>query len=283
MNIIEVRNLCFSYGDDEPALEDLSLDIARGKTTAVLGGNGAGKSTLFLHMNGVLKPKSGKVYFDGREVKYGKKDLLDVRRKIGIVFQDPDDQLFSASVTKDISFGLMKLGLPRDDIRKRVDRVVRQTGIEHIVGKPTHALSFGQKKRVAIAGVLVMQPSVIILDEPTAGLDPQGVSEIFNLLREIKGNTGITIIISTHDIDLVPLYCEEVIVLDKGTVVFSGIPERLFARPEILREHNLRLPRINHLMNILHNRDDLDVDTLASTISSARKSIKTLLGARQEK
>ena len=282
MNIIEVRKLCYAYDSDAPALINVSLDIEKGKTTAVLGGNGAGKSTLFLNLNGVLTPKSGTVVFEGTELRYGKKELANIRRRIGIVFQDPDDQLFSASVTKDIAFGLMKLGLSEAEIRKRVDRVVSQTGIGHVVDRPTHALSFGQKKRVAIAGVLVMEPSVIILDEPTAGLDPRGVSEILTLLREIRENTGITVIISTHDIDLVPLYCEAVIVMDKGTVIFSGTPEELFTKPELLRAHSLRLPRINHLMNILHDRDLLDVDTAASTISRARRSIRALAGAHRQ-
>jgi cobalt/nickel transport system ATP-binding protein len=282
MNIIDVQNLCFSYGGDEPALRHVSMAIKRGKTTAVLGGNGAGKSTLFLNLNGVLTPDSGKVFFDGREISYSKKELLEIRQKIGIVFQDPDDQLFSSSVIKDISFGLMKQRLPVDEVRKRVELVVKQTGIESIVGKPTHALSFGQKKRVAIAGVLVMNPSVIILDEPTAGLDPQGVSDILNLLRSIKENMGITIIISTHDIDLVPLYCDEVFVLDQGCVVFSGTPDELFSNPDMLRQHNLRLPRINHLMNILYNQDHLDVDRTASTISRARRSIVGLFGRGQD-
>jgi cobalt transport protein ATP-binding subunit len=276
MNIIEVKDLCFSYEDGAPALSNVNLAIEKGKTTAILGGNGAGKSTLFLNLNGVLTPKSGKIFFDGVEVRFDKKSLAEIRRKIGIVFQDPDDQLFSASVVKDISFGLMKLGLSEQEIRSRVDRVVSQTGTGGIINKPTHALSFGQKKRVAIAGILVMEPSVIILDEPTAGLDPQGVSEILNLLEEIKTNLGITIIISTHDIDLVPLYCEEVFVLDKGTVIFGGSPRELFSDPDLLRAHNLRLPRINHLMNILSSRDNLDLDTTASTISQARKSIKGL-------
>lgn len=277
MNIIEVRELCYAYEDDEPALNNINIDIAAGKTTAVLGGNGAGKSTLFLTLNGVLTPKSGKVFFAGNEVQYRKKELVELRRNIGIVFQDPDDQLFSTSVTKDIAFGLMKSGLSREEIQARVDRVVRQTGIGHIIGKPTHALSFGQKKRVAIAGVLVMEPSVIILDEPTAGLDPQGVSEILSLLMEIRETSRITVVISTHDIDLVPLYCDNVIVLDQGSVIFNGTPEQLFSEPELLRAHNLRLPRINHLMNILHNKDHLAVNTKASTISAARKSIKNLV------
>lgn len=276
MNIIEVKDLCFSYGDDDMALNNINMQIAKGKTTAILGGNGAGKSTLFLNLNGVLTPKSGSVYFDGKEIHYNKKDLLEIRKKVGIVFQDPDDQLFSASVIKDISFGLMKLGLPNEEVKKRVDLVVSQLGIENLVDKPTHALSFGQKKRVAIAGILVMQPSLVILDEPTAGLDPQGVSEILSLLEDIKQKMGISIMLSTHDIDIVPLYCDDVYVLDQGAVVFSGTPELLFSKPELLRMHNLRLPRIAHLMNILYDKDQLDVDRSASTISTARKSIKKL-------
>ena len=276
MNIIEVRDLCYTY-DDELALDHLTMAFAKGKTTAVLGGNGAGKSTLFLNLNGVLTPKSGRVFFEGREINYNKKELQELRKKVGIVFQDPDDQLFSASVVKDISFGPMKLGLPEDEVRRRVGAVVRQTGIESLVGKPTHALSFGQKKRVAIAGVLAMQPSLIILDEPTAGLDPQSVSEILTLLQEIKETMGISVILSTHEIDLVPLYCDDVFILDKGAVAFSGTPEALFSQPGVLRAHSLRLPRITHLMNILYDKDRLKVDRSASTISRARKTIKELL------
>ena len=281
MNIVEVKDLSYTYRDGETALRNISLAFEKGKTTAVLGGNGAGKSTLFLNLNGVLKPDSGKVFFEGREIEYSKKGLLELRHRIGIVFQDPDDQLFSASVVKDISFGLVKQGVPAGEAKERVDRVVHQTGIENLVDKPTHALSFGQKKRVAIAGILVMKPSLIILDEPTAGLDPQGVSDILHLLEDIQDKLGITVVISTHDIDLVPLYCDNVIVLDRGTVVFSGTPEALFDNPALLREHNLRLPRITHLMNILHDKDHLDVDRSASTIAPARRSIKNLAEAHK--
>jgi cobalt/nickel transport system ATP-binding protein len=282
MNIIEVKDLSYTYKDGETALKNISLAFEKGKTTAVLGGNGAGKSTLFLNLNGVLTPNSGKVCFEGREIKYTKKELLELRKRIGIVFQDPDDQLFSASVVKDISFGLMKQGVPAEEVKKRVEQVVLQTGIENLIDKPTHALSFGQKKRVAIAGILVMQPSLIILDEPTAGLDPQGVSDILHLLEDIQTSLGITIVISTHEIDLVPLYCDYVIVLDQGTVIFSGTPEALFADPGLLRAHNLRLPRITHLMNILYDKDHLSIDRSASTISQARKSIKELAGRWKE-
>ncbi|MCX7615566.1 MAG: ATP-binding cassette domain-containing protein [Clostridiales bacterium] len=276
MNIIEVRDLTFCYEDEEIALDHITMSFKKGRTTAVLGGNGAGKSTLFLNLNGVLKPKSGNVIFNGKEITHNKKDLLELRKNVGIVFQDPDDQLFSANVKKDISFGLINQGLSAQEIIERVEFVVEKTGIADFLDKPTHALSFGQKKRVAIAGVLAMQPSVIILDEPTAGLDPSGVSEILNLLSDIKQTMGITIIISTHEIDLVPLYCDDAFVLEKGKVIFEGTPHELFANPKILREHHLRLPRIAHLMEVLHTKDHLGVDETAATISEARKSINGL-------
>jgi len=276
MNIIEAKEISFSYEGEETALDNVTMHFKKGRTTAVLGGNGSGKSTLFLNLNGVLKPVSGKIIFNGKEISHNKKDILELRRNIGIVFQDPDDQLFSANVKKDISFGLVNQGLSAEEVDNRIDFVIRKTGITGIINKPTHALSFGQKKRVAIAGVLAMQPTVIILDEPTAGLDPSGVSEILNLLSDIKRSMGITIIMSTHEIDLVPLYCDDVYVLDKGKVVFEGTARELIANSGVLRKHNLRLPRIAHLMEILHDKDKLDVNASAATIAEARSSINEL-------
>ncbi len=280
MNIIEIKDLTYSYDTQRKALNQVSMSFEKGKIIGVLGGNGAGKSTLFLHLNGILRPGSGKLLYNGKEIKYSKNEITELRKNIGIVFQDPDDQLFSSSVRKDISFGLLNLGKSSDEVTDRVERIIKELGIEELAEKPTHALSFGQKKKVAIAGVLAMQPAVIILDEPTAGLDPYGVSEILDLLQKIKEEMGITVILSTHDIDLVPLYCSEVYVLDKGEVVFSGSPEQLFADPDLLRRHYLRLPRIAHLMGILYDKDKLMVDKSAATISKARKSIKELVGKK---
>lgn len=282
MNIIEVRDLTYSYEDGAVTLDKINMNFEKGKIIGVLGGNGAGKSTLFLNFNGILKPNSGKVIFEGKEISYSKKEILELRSNIGIVFQDPEDQLFSSSVRKDISFGLMNQGIATGEVTAKVDKIMKEVGIESIADKPTHALSYGQKKKVAIAGVLAMQPSVIILDEPTAGLDPVGVSEILDLLQIINKTMGITIILSTHDIDLVPLYCHQVFVLDKGKKVFEGTPDELFADPSLLREHSLRLPRIAHLMGILYDKDNLKVDKTASTISKARKSIKGLVANESE-
>ena len=277
MNIIETKHLSYSYVEGKKALDDVSITIPKGQITAFLGGNGAGKSTLFLNLNGVLTPNEGEVYLDGERVNYTKADIKALRRRVGIVFQDPNDQLFSSSVRKDIAFGAVNLKLSEQEVRRRVEEAVAQTGIEEYLFSPTHALSFGQKKRVVIAGVLVMKPEVIILDEPTAGLDPSGVSEILNLLLHIQKETGITLLIATHEIDLVPLYCHYVYVFDHGKVALSGTTSEVFAQKEQLRAHALRLPRIEHLMEILKEKDGLNVNELAATISQARASINTLV------
>lgn len=274
---IEVKDLTYAYPDGTPALQGVSFGAEQGEVTGILGSNGAGKSTLFLNLNGVLTPQGGQVLLDGEPVSYARRNLPELRRRVGLVFQDPDDQLFSADVYRDISFGAVNLGLPETEVRRRVEDAMTRTGVSALRDKPTHALSYGQKKRVAIAGVLVMEPSVMILDEPTAGLDPQGVSDIMSLLRDIRKSLGVTIILATHDMDIVPLYCDRVYLLSGGRMVTHGTPEEVFRRPELLRENHLRLPRIAHLMEILRDRDGVDVNRGAATISAARQEILRLL------
>ena len=274
---MEAQGLYYTYEDGTVALDHISLRAEQGKITGILGANGAGKSTLFLNLNGVLIPKEGTVTVNGRRAVYDRKGIREVRRQVGIVFQDPDDQLFSADVYRDISFGGVNLGLPEEEVRRRVEAAMERTGVGALRDKPTHALSFGQKKRVAIAGVLVMEPSVMILDEPTAGLDPQGVSDIMHLLTELRDGLGMTILIATHDMDIVPLYCDYAYLLSGGRVILEGRPEELFAQPEELRKTPLRLPRIAHLMEILRERDGLDTTPTAATISAARREINRLL------
>ncbi|MBM6925424.1 ATP-binding cassette domain-containing protein [Pseudoflavonifractor phocaeensis] len=259
------------------ALDHITLGAERGTITGILGANGAGKSTLFLNLNGVLTPGSGQVLLDGEPVRYDKKGLLELRRQVGIVFQDPDDQLFSADVYRDISFGAVNLGLPREEVARRVEEAMARTGVSALRDKPTHALSYGQKKRVAIAGVLVMEPEVLILDEPTAGLDPQGVSDIMGLLAGLRDSLGMTILIATHDMDIVPLYCDYAYLLGEGKVLLAGTPEELISDPAALRANHLRLPRIAHLMEVLRDVDGLDADGSAATIGAARREILRLL------
>ena len=274
---IEAKDLCYTYEDGTTALDHVSFFAEEGCVTGILGSNGAGKSTLFLNLNGVLTPAGGEVLLGGEKVSYTRQGLTELRRKVGIVFQDPDDQLFSADVYRDVSFGPVNLGLPEDEVRRRVESALELTGISDLRGKPTHALSYGQKKRAAIAGVAAMQPRVMILDEPTAGLDPQGVSDIMKLLKKLRSELGMTIILATHDMDIVPLYCDRVFLLSGGKMLRSGTPEEVFSDPEELRRNHLRLPRIAHLMEVLSDRDGVDVDRSAATISAARREILRLL------
>ena len=273
---IETRDLCYTYEDGTVALDHISLKAQKGKITGILGANGAGKSTLFLNLNGVLSPASGQVLLDGAPVRRDRKGIAELRRRVGIVFQDPDDQLFSADVYRDISFGAVNLDLPEAEVRRRVELAMERTGVSALRDKPTHALSFGQKKRVAIAGVLVMEPEVLILDEPTAGLDPSGVSGLLELIGRLR-DAGMAVLIATHDMDLVPLCCDDAYLLGEGRVLAAGTPEELFRDPELLRENHLRLPRIAHLMDILRDRDGVDADPAAATIGAARREILRLL------
>jgi len=272
--LLETEELYFQYEESVPALKGLNIKVNRGRTTAFIGGNGAGKTTLFLCLNGILKPDAGRIYFDGRQLDYSRKGLTQLRSRVGIVFQDPDDQLFSASVTQDISFGPMNLKLPEDEVKKRVSLALQRTGTIHLKERPTHSLSYGEKKRVAIAGVLAMEPEILILDEPTSGLDPGGVSEIMKLLKGLKDNLGLTVIFATHDIDLVPLYADYTYVLERGRMILEGTPKEIFREKDLLRRVKLRLPRVCHLMEILEDKDGFQFNDQAATIGEARKVLK---------
>lgn len=274
--IMETKKLCFNYPDGTPALKDLSIQIQKGKTTGILGGNGAGKSTLFLNLNGILRPTSGQVYHKNLPISYSSKSLNQLRQSVGIVFQDPDTQLFSASVYQDVSFGVVNLGIPESEAHLRTENALKRTGTYELRQKPTHSLSYGQKKRVALAGIIAMEPEVLILDEPTAGLDPQGVSEIMQLIRELQQDLGIAILIATHDMDLVPMYCDYIYLLNQGEIVGCGSPDEIFNQPSLLRQIHLRLPRIGHLMELLKTKDGFPIEDLPVSISHARKELSRI-------
>ena len=280
-SILEVRHLTFGYDDETYALENLNMSFESGKTTAILGANGAGKSTLFLHLNGILQPEKGEVLLHGEKIRYDKISLRKLREKVGIVFQNPDDQLFSASVYQDISFGAVNMGLSFEKVHRRVSDVMEQMAITALQDKPTHSLSFGQKKRVSIAGILVMQPEIIILDEPTAGLDPAGISELMRLLKQVCQQWHTTIILSTHDIDMVPLCADYIYVMDHGKIAAEGTPKEIFAQPAMLRERHLRLPWISRLLEVLKNDDGFEVDFSEATIPGARRELLQCLKAQK--
>lgn len=277
--ILRCENVCFSY-EKEQILKNVNMSIEEGSITALLGKNGAGKSTLFLNINGVYVKDSGKIYYKGEEVIYNKKGIENIRKHIGIVFQDPNYQLFSASVLKDVSFGALNLGFSKELSREKSLKALEEVGMAEFIDKPTHALSYGQKKRVAIAGILVMEPEIIILDEITAGLDPMGANDILTLLKKINKEKGTTIILATHDMDIVPLYCDYAYVINNGSIVMQGKSDEILLHSDDLRKYSLRLPRISHLMEILKKKDNLSVDESISTISKARKAIKELVNGK---
>ncbi len=244
--MLEVKNLKYSYNNEYKALKGVSLKVERGDMVALLGKNGAGKSTLFLHLNGIYEPDDGKVFIDGEELKYDKKSLLKFRQKVGIVFQNPDDQIFAPTVEEDVAFGPLNLGLSMEEVQDRVEEALQRVGMSGFEKTAPHHLSGGQKKRVSIAGILAMKPEIMVLDEPTAGLDPQGVTDLTRLLRELNSE-GITIIISTHEVDLVPDYANKVFVLVDGELIGEGTPKEIFSQPDILEKANLKVPIVTDL------------------------------------
>jgi cobalt/nickel transport system ATP-binding protein len=273
MNVVETVNVTYQYPDGTKALNEINFTAPEGKIIALLGPNGAGKSTLFLHFNGILKPTTGYVKIEGNPVNYERKGLKELRQRIGIVFQNPDDQLFAPTVAEDVAFGPLNLDLPKEEVESRVEDALKRVGMEGFENKPPHHLSGGQKKRVAIAGILAMHPKIMVLDEPTSGLDPKGASQIMKLLYKLN-REGITIIISTHDVDLVPLYASQVYIISEGHIIKEGTPQNVFGDVETIRNANLRLPRIAHLMEILQKEDELPFDKpYPLTIGEARKKL----------
>jgi len=274
LNIIEVKNLSFSYKGNK-VLDNISLTIKKGEITAILGDNGSGKSTLFLNLNGGLKPDEGKILFDGKEADFNvtNNDFYD---SIGTVFQNPNDQLLNKTVNDNIFKSAFKAGINENEIQKLINVVATKVDCFTILDKQINELSFGQKKRVSIACALVINPKIIILDEPTAGLDSKSISSILDLLVKIKNESDISIIISTHDIDIVPLYCNHIYVLNNGKVVSKGNPQKVFNDYDTLKKYNLTIPRILDLMKTLKKEDNIEIDANASTVPKARDSIKSL-------
>ena len=274
--MLEVRNLKYAYNSEYQALKGVSLRVKQGEMVALLGKNGAGKSTLFLHLNGIYEPDEGQVFIDGEELKYDKKSLLKFRQKVGIVFQNPDDQIFAPTVEEDVAFGPLNLGLSMEEVQDRVEEALARVGMSGFEKTAPHHLSGGQKKRVAIAGILAMKPEIMVLDEPTAGLDPQGVVNLQKLLRQLN-DEGITIVISTHEVDLVPNYAQRVFVLVDGLLIAEGTPKEIFAQPEILEQANLKLPIVTELFQELELEGfDMEND-YPLTIAEAKDKFLDLL------
>jgi len=277
MHLVETRDLTHIYRGNVPALQGVNFIAERKSRIAVIGPNGAGKSTLFKHFNGILKPTSGEVLVRGEPVT--KENVREVRKFVGIVFQNSDDQIFSPTVEQDVAFGPTNLGLDEATVAHRVEEALHLLGIEDLRERVPHHLSGGEKKRVAIAGILAMEPQVLVLDEPTAGLDPQGVADLVAFVNRLPEEYGMTVIFSTHQVDLVAEVADFIYVMDHGCIVASGTVEEIFTRPELLSRTRLDVPPIPRLIRSLQE-SGVAIDT-AYTYEDAKKSFLDAYARRE--
>lgn len=252
--ILEASNVHFAYDEGGPhSLDGVDLKIRRGSKVAFMGANGCGKSTFFLCCNGILRPQQGQILLNGKPVEYTKKGLNDLRRKVGIVFQDPDNQLFAASVFQEISFGVLNLGVSREQAEKEVEAVIGKLEITPFRERPAHALSGGQKKQVSIADILVMHPDIMILDEPTASLDAKHTCIVNQIVEQLAAQ-GITILMSTHDMDYALSWADEIVLMDKGKVLLQNNPVNVCTDKQALAQTNQAEPAVLRLFEQLKRK-----------------------------
>ena len=279
---IEVRDLRYVYSPGMPgettALDGVSFDVHDGEILGVIGHTGSGKSTLLQHLNGLLKPTSGEVYVDGQCITDGSAKMVDIRRKVGLVFQYPEYQLFEETVAKDVAFGPRNIGLSEDKIELRVKEALGLVGLDYneIGNSSPFELSGGQKRRVAIAGVIAMQPSVLILDEPTAGLDPEAHREILSMIRVIHETMGIIIIFVSHNMADVASLSDRVLVMDHGHIALEGTPRDVFSHADELIEMGLGVPPASDIMRRI-SIDLPEIKSSALTIDEAAEEIKEFI------
>ena len=279
MPSISIRNVSYIYNEGLPfekrALDDVSLDIGEGEFIALVGHTGSGKSTLVQHLNGLMEPTEGEILYDG--VDYRKKgNIATLRQKVGLVFQYPEYQLFEETIAKDIAYGPKNLGLSDEEVEERVRRAMAKVGLDYDEKgeKSPFALSGGQKRRVAIAGILAMEPEVLVLDEPTAGLDPRGSREILEEIRGIFESTGTTIVLVSHSMEEVARLASRVIVMDRGRVHMDGTPREIFAREKELRAIGLGVPQVRRTMTDLVEKG-FNIEEDCITVDEAFDALKT--------
>ena len=272
---LETKNLSFTYHDGTEALKNVNIQIKKGEKIAIMGPNGAGKSTLFSHFNGLTEPTSGHVEVEGEKIIFEREELLKVRQKVGIVFQDPNDQLFAPTVKEDVAFGPMNLGLEYDEVEKRIKESLEMVGMSGFEDKTPHHLSGGQQKRVAIAVIVAMRPDIMILDEPTAGLDPEGVDKVLDILDNLN-KEGMSIVISSHDIEMVNQFADRIFVLYDGEIIAEGDKNQIFSDKELLKKAHLKAPITTEILYNLKEKG-LDVDTGKITIDEVTDEILKLI------
>ncbi|TDA69988.1 MAG: ATP-binding cassette domain-containing protein [Clostridia bacterium] len=271
---MEASGLHYAYADGTVALDGVSLSVPRGQRVAMMGANGAGKSTFLLHLNGVYRVQRGTLRILGQDTRQAPESWL--RSSVGLVFQDPDNQVFAPSVADDVAFGPLNLGLDDTQVQRRVRAALQAVGMEHLARKAPHHLSFGQKKRVAIAGVLAMQPEIIVLDEPMAFLDPQGQQEVLDIMTELHAQ-GKTIIVATHDVDMACAWADQVLILEQGHLLVSGGPE-ILTDPELTSQAGLRLPLIAQVFAAVPQLDT--VGARPRTVSQAAALLQKIMACQ---
>ena len=282
--IIRVEGLTHTYGQDTPfcrsAVDGVSLEIYRGEFLGIIGHTGSGKSTLIQHLNGLLQPTVGKIYLDGRDIWADPKKIRDVRFRVGLVFQYPEYQLFEETAYKDIAFGPKNMGLDQEEIDRRVRAAARFAGLdEGLLEKSPFDLSGGQKRRVAIAGVIAMEPEVLILDEPSAGLDPAGRRSLLKNIKEYHRERGTTVVMVSHSMDEVAENVDRIIVLADAGVVMSGTPREVFSRAGELVAVGLDVPQVTRVAMALRQRG-VDIDSAVYTVADLRQALNAVRGGK---
>lgn len=284
---IKIKNLNYIYAEGTPfektALKDINLEIQDGEFVGIIGHTGSGKSTLIQHLNGLIRATSGELEVNGIKIDKNSKNLENLRQQVGLVFQYPEHQLFELTVAKDIAFGPKNLGLNTEEIAKRVKEACELVGLgEKYMEKSPFELSGGQKRRVAIAGVLAMQPKVLILDEPTAGLDPKGRDNILGKIKALHQQTGMTIILVSHSMEDVAEYVDRVIAMDSGQIILDGNPHEVFSQRDTLLSLGLNVPQITELVFALREKG-FDIPENIITIEEALPWIKKNIRKLEEK
>lgn len=282
---VKVEHVTHTYMQDSPfestAIRDISLEIEDGEFVGLIGHTGSGKSTLIQHLNGLLKPTSGTIIVNGLAIVRKSKDLKQLRQQVGLVFQYPEHQLFEETVYQDIAFGPKNLGLSQQEIDFRVHEAIELVGLsfEDVRDRSPFEISGGQRRRVAIAGVLAMKPQVLILDEPTAGLDPRGRDEIFGQIKSLHQKNGLTIILVSHSMEDIARLVDRIIVMNKGGIELTGTPREVFIHADRLKEMGLGVPQITGLMKALKEKG-LDVPVDIYTIAQAKEVLIKVLGGK---
>lgn len=239
--ILEVKDAAYSYEEGRYAIQNINLKINKGEKIAVIGNNGAGKSTFFLSLNAVIKPQKGELYLHDKKVDYSRKSLLMLRKSVGMVFQNPDDQIIASTVEKEISFGLFNLGIKQEEVEKRVNHVMQELNLTQYAKRPPHFLSGGEKKRITIADILIMEPEIILFDEPTSSLDYKNICLLKEQLEALH-KKNVTLLISTHDTNFVWEWADRIIVFSDGEIVADDTPNKIFANEQLLEKACVQKP-----------------------------------------